>query len=70
MQGKLLGTIEISKLIGVHHITVGRWIDRGRLKGFTTLGKHRKVKIPDLVKFRKKTGRDHDSNGIELLLFW
>lgn len=51
MRKKALGTYEIAKICQVAPITVGRWIDDGKLPCFTTGGGHRRVWEEDLVKF-------------------
>lgn len=51
MKKKALGTYDIAKICQVAPITVGRWIDEGKLPFFTTGGGHRRVWDEDLVKF-------------------
>src|SRR5882672_8022730 len=48
---KALGTYNIAKICNVAPITVGRWIDEGKLPYFTTGGGHRRVWEKHLVKF-------------------
>ncbi len=50
---KALGTYHIAKICQVAPITVGRWIEEGKLPYFTTGGGHRRVWSHDLVKFLK-----------------
>lgn len=52
-QDKALGTYDISKICHVAPITVGRWIEEGKLPYFTTGGGHRRVWNRDLVEFLK-----------------
>lgn len=51
MKKKALGTYKIAKICHVAPITVGRWIDEGKLPYFTTGGGHRRVWDQDLLKF-------------------
>jgi CheY-like chemotaxis protein len=53
MNKKALGTYHIAKICQVAPITVGRWIEEGKLPYFTTGGGHRRVWSHDLVKFLK-----------------
>ena len=53
MRKKALGTYDISKICQVAPITVGRWIEEGKLPYFTTGGGHRRVWEEDLVEFLK-----------------
>jgi len=56
LRKKALGTYDIAKICQVAPITVGRWIDDGKLPCFTTGGGHRRVWEEDLVKFLNKHG--------------
>lgn len=49
LTGKYLGATEIARLVGVHHTTVTRWINKGMLKAYSTLGGRNRVKLDDLV---------------------
>lgn len=51
---RLLGTVEIAKLLGLHQTTIINWIDDGKLKSFKTLGGHRKVAAEELVAFLRQ----------------
>lgn len=53
MKKKVLGTYSIAKICHVAPITVGRWIDEGKLPFFTTGGGHRRVWQEDVLKFLK-----------------
>lgn len=53
MAKKALGTYDIAKICHVAPITVGRWMEEGKLPFFTTGGGHRRVWQEDLVKFLK-----------------
>ncbi len=53
MTKKALGTYHIAKICQVAPITVGRWIEEGKLPFFTTGGGHRRVWSQDLIKFLK-----------------
>jgi excisionase family DNA binding protein len=48
---RVFTTFEIARLCGVFHSTVARWIDNGKLKAYTTPGKHRRIVRADLVAF-------------------
>lgn len=51
MKKKALGTYDIAKICHVAPITVGRWIEEGKIPFFTTGGGHRRVWDEDLAKF-------------------
>ena len=54
---QMLTTGQIAEICGVHFRTVGRWIDRGDLKGFHLPGRgDRRVKASDLIGFMKQQG--------------
>jgi len=53
LKKKAFGTYNISKICHVAPITVGRWIEEGKLPYFTTGGGHRRVWEADLLKFLK-----------------
>ena len=42
---------EVSRICGVAPITVGRWIEAGKLKAFRTVGGHRRIMKGDLQAF-------------------
>jgi excisionase family DNA binding protein len=44
-------TYEVSKICGVAPITVGRWIQAGKLKAFRTVGGHRRILASSLDRF-------------------
>lgn len=56
MAVRLLGTVEIAKLVGLHQTTIINWIDDGKLTSFKTLGGHRKVTAEELVAFLRRNG--------------
>jgi excisionase family DNA binding protein len=47
-------TFEVGRICGVFHTTVINWINKGRLKAYTTPGKHRRIQKTDLLEFMKK----------------
>jgi excisionase family DNA binding protein len=51
-----LTSLEVARLIDTSRATVQRWIDAGELKGFKTVGNHRRVKPEDLTAFLRKQG--------------
>ena len=48
-----LTTFEVSKICGVVHSTISKWIDDGKLTAYRTPGKHRRVRLIDLAVFVK-----------------
>ena len=48
-----LTTFEVSRICGVVHGTISKWIDEGKLAAFRTPGGHRRVRINDLQVFLK-----------------
>ncbi len=48
-----LTTFETSRLCGVVHTTIIRWIKDGKLKAYETPGGHRRIQIEDLLAFMK-----------------
>lgn len=56
MSDKILSTFEVGKILGVHQITVARWVDDRRLKGHLTIGGHRRVRKSDLLEYFKSNG--------------
>ncbi|MDE2142922.1 MAG: response regulator [Elusimicrobia bacterium] len=44
-------TFEVSRLCGVLHATVAHWINKGKIKAYTTPDKHRRVDRSELVAF-------------------
>lgn len=51
MKKKAFGTYHIAKICQVAPVTVGRWLDEGKLAYFTTGGGHRRVWNSDLIQF-------------------
>lgn len=51
MRQKIFSTFEVAKLLELSPGTVANWVDAGRLKAFTTLGGHRRIKAEDLKSF-------------------
>jgi excisionase family DNA binding protein len=56
MDTKMMSTIDIGKLIGVHPGTVVRWIEKNGLKSYKTVGGHNRVRFDDLLEYV----REHD----------
>ena len=48
-----LTTFEVSRVCGVVHGTVSKWVDEGKLNAYKTPGGHRRVKMTDLLVFLK-----------------
>ena len=48
-----LTTFEVSRICGVVHGTVSKWIDEGKLSAYKTPGGHRRVQVSDLMIFLK-----------------
>ncbi len=48
-----LTTFEVSRICGVVHSTVSKWVDEGKLTAFKTPGKHRRIRLVDLLIFIK-----------------
>jgi excisionase family DNA binding protein len=51
MRQKIFSTFELAKMLELSPGTVANWVDAGRLKAFTTLGGHRRIKAEDLKTF-------------------
>jgi len=51
MRQKIFSTFEVAKMLELSPGTVANWVDAGRLKAFTTLGGHRRIKAEDLKNF-------------------
>lgn len=51
MRQKIFSTFEVAKMLELSPGTVANWVDAGRLKAFTTLGGHRRIKAEDLKVF-------------------
>jgi len=51
MRQKIFSTFEVAKMLELSPGTVANWVDAGRLKAFTTLGGHRRIKAEDLKTF-------------------
>ena len=52
-ENRPLTTFEVSRVCGVVHGTVSKWVDEGKLNAFKTPGGHRRVKMTDLLVFLK-----------------
>lgn len=48
-----LTTFEASRICGVVHGTVSKWIDDGKLSAYRTPGRHRRVRLVDMMVFLK-----------------
>ena len=48
-----LTTFEASRICGVVHGTISKWIDEGKLAAYRTPGKHRRVRLVDMMVFLK-----------------
>lgn len=49
---KIISTVEAAKMLGVHPVTVGRWIRTGRLKA-TPIGANYAIDPEKLAKFKR-----------------
>jgi len=54
MDTKMMSTIDIGKLVGVHPATVLRWIEKNGLKSYKTAGGHNRVRFDDLLEYVKE----------------
>lgn len=54
MRQKIFSTFEVAKMMELSPGTVANWVDAGRLKAFTTLGGHRRIKAEDLKTFLRQ----------------
>jgi excisionase family DNA binding protein len=54
MDTKLMSTVEVGKLVGVHSVTVLRWIENNGLKSYKTVGGHNRVRFDDLLEYVKE----------------
>src|SRR4051812_18411103 len=48
-----LTTFEGSRICGVVHSTISKWVDEGKLNAFKTPGGHRRIRNQDLMIFLK-----------------
>ena len=48
-----LTTFEVSRITGVVHGTVSKWIDEGKLTAYRTPGRHRRGRLVDMMVFLK-----------------
>lgn len=51
MREKIFSTFEVAKMLELSPGTVANWVDARKLKAFTTLGGHRRIKAEDLKTF-------------------
>lgn len=51
MRQKIFSTFEVAKMLELSPGTVANWVDAGKLKAFTTLGGHRRIKAEDMKTF-------------------
>jgi excisionase family DNA binding protein len=56
MEKEFYTTFEVGKLCQVYHTTVINWINKGQLKAYTTLGRHRRIQRADLLNFMSRCG--------------
>lgn len=54
MRQKVFSTFEVAKMLELSPGTVANWTDAGRLKAYSTLGGHRRIKAEDLKIFMKE----------------
>jgi excisionase family DNA binding protein len=53
---KAFTTRQTATLLGVSESSVKRWVDRGRLHADRTAGGHRRIPLPELVRFAREEG--------------
>jgi hypothetical protein len=52
---EVLTTGDVARICHVAHLTVTGWLDKGLLKGYhLPLSGHRRIEIPELVRFMKE----------------
>jgi len=56
MPPTLLTSRELAEVMGVSESSVKRWADEGSLRAHRTAGGHRRIAVPDAVRFIRKTG--------------
>lgn len=54
MSIKTYSTHQAARICDVHISTIINWMNEGRLKGYTTLGGHRRIERDDLVSFMRE----------------
>ncbi len=71
-KGRHYTTHEVSRICGVAPITVGRWVESGKLAAFRTAGGHRRIPASDLEEFLKSHGipkaRESGNNAPRILV--
>lgn len=56
MHPNLLSPRELAEVMGVSESSVKRWADEGSLRARRTAGGHRRIAVPDAVRFIRETG--------------
>ncbi|MFC2048591.1 response regulator [Elusimicrobiota bacterium] len=54
MTGKTYTTFDLAKILDVYPTTIANWVDKGKIRAFTTPGRHRRINEEDLLRFLKK----------------
>jgi MerR family transcriptional regulator, light-induced transcriptional regulator len=57
---RLLSTRELSDALGVSESSIKRWIDSGRIVASRTDGGHRRVELPEALRFIRESGSSID----------
>ena len=53
-QDKFISISKASEMLGVHHNTLRRWTDNGKIKCSKTIGNHRKYLLSEILSLQGK----------------
>ncbi len=53
---ELLSTRQLAEVVGVSESSIKRWVDRGKIAATRTPGGHRRIALPDALKFIREEG--------------
>lgn len=61
-QDKFISISKASEMLGVHHNTLRRWTDSGKIKCSKTIGKHRKYLLSEILSLQGKEVENENLN--------
>ena len=56
LEGKTLSPRELADVVGVSESSIKRWVDDGRIDVMRTAGGHRRIRVPDAIRFIRGQG--------------